>query len=791
MKSRSPEGMAVSIQKWGVAAIATLSLLLSSLTGIPSAHAIEGGQEMSGQVPWVVSLTLQDAKGQDVAECTGTLISPTFVLTAGHCLRPPATQALVFVSPKLSETKRSFRSKRVVRSDANDVALVELAEATPRQTYPKLSTMHEDSAAIMYGFGLTASDGKPESESTWPNVKSAVQSLTGEVSNLSIAPSWEGLTNGFYKGLFLNREIIGTSDDGHALPGDSGGPLVQFGAITGVSSLIGLASTLRYKLGLSSRAGTTLFASLTPVHNWILAQTNLTDADISADYPTRTIKSVDILGNGRWLESRKQPYGTVTATFTESGANLPTFDLLFDTTGAFQIRDANGKCLTLNSRPFVTDAGLSAFGNQTTFGPCDYLDPKQKFALRNPEGDGSVRTKYTIANSTSKLSLIASHTDVQASTSSADSMIIQSESGENAAALAAYAAQRASGPGRAKRDTSAAASRIILQVPGKGSLDLPSLPSGVHPSTIQTATQNGQSSAYVLGDDGRVYVTASSGPANSTFTPWAQRPQSGITQIAAATSGTGAVYTDGASIYTTATGKLPALPAPTNVGQIAMTAGGGRTFVYALGSNGVLYRLVDGGAWTTINWSVGTIAASETDAAIAYIVNGQVMYSWPSGGAGLPPLPATAGIADVRLSTDGATSSLYVLGLDGVVYRSDATAQRATQPRTFSAWAAQEGQGIIGMRTATGNGNAVYTDGKKVYSTMNGSTSLPPLPSDVTLTGVAQAGPVVYALTTSGRILGYTQGSNGWLEQGLGNLSADYLSVSQTDGSAAHIDHAR
>lgn len=772
-----------------VMAIALGSLVGSSAVA-PPAHAIEGGQVVTEDVPWVVDVTPRSSTGKGLGGCTGTLISPTYVLTAGHCLGAPAVSATVYVFRNVG-VPRAYFSKRMVRSDINDVGLIELDNPVTDVTPQKISTLSEDSSAIMYGVGKTGVDGKPQSQSSFPFKKSSVQSLVGEMPSLAIGASWEGLGNGFYKGLLFGRTIIGRSDSGHALPGDSGGPLMQHGAVVAVISAGSPLTSILFRLGVSSKSGTTLFASLASVHDWILSETKLTDADVSADYPTTTIRNVDILGTGRatWLQSVQQSDGSYAAKFV-TGGNQATFDLLFDMTGAFQIRDSAGRCLTLNARPYVTDLGLNAFSNKTVFGACNYSDAKQKFALRNPVSSTPQRMAYSIASSTTKLSLVASGSEVQASTSTADSMTIQSESANDVATLAGYATQRASTPDRGKRQ--AAQSTVSMTLSSGVTTTLPALPAGVHPVALQTAAQDGSAFVYVLGDDARLYKTSWKSPKDQSFNPWEVRPQTGITQVAAATSGSaGAIYTDGASVYATYGGKFPDLPDATSVSQIAMTMESGKAYMYVLGSNGVLYRSTDTG-WSVIDRQVSAMTPSETDGAVAYVVNGGARYSSPSRSAILPALPAAAGIADFRLSSQGGDSFAYVVGLDGKVYKSAA----AGRTGGFGAWAAQEGDGVVGLRTATVTGGAVYTNGQTVYSTFGGAASFPALPSGVTADGVALGDEpggkdYAYVLSTDGVVYRNVLGEGAWTPISPTTSVVDSLSVSQSNGSVIYTSHPR
>jgi hypothetical protein len=72
-----------------------LSLILVLLVAIPVA-AVTNGEPDAGRHPFVGLMVADDAAGNPMWRCSGTLISPTVFLTAGHCTEPPAAGATIW-----------------------------------------------------------------------------------------------------------------------------------------------------------------------------------------------------------------------------------------------------------------------------------------------------------------------------------------------------------------------------------------------------------------------------------------------------------------------------------------------------------------------------------------------------------------------------------------------------------------------------------------------------------------------------------------------------------------------
>jgi len=70
---------------------------LATLAVASPAMAVTPGGELDGNAhPYVGLMVAQDAKGNPMWRCSGTLISPTLFLTAGHCTESPAAHVEIW-----------------------------------------------------------------------------------------------------------------------------------------------------------------------------------------------------------------------------------------------------------------------------------------------------------------------------------------------------------------------------------------------------------------------------------------------------------------------------------------------------------------------------------------------------------------------------------------------------------------------------------------------------------------------------------------------------------------------
>jgi hypothetical protein len=89
------------MKKVTIAVVLTLALVLSTF-GIAS--AITNGEPDGDRHPFVGLMIADDANGNPLWRCTGTLISPTVFLTAGHCTEPPAARATIWFAEDVEAT---------------------------------------------------------------------------------------------------------------------------------------------------------------------------------------------------------------------------------------------------------------------------------------------------------------------------------------------------------------------------------------------------------------------------------------------------------------------------------------------------------------------------------------------------------------------------------------------------------------------------------------------------------------------------------------------------------------
>ena len=277
-----------------------LALGLSAVLA-PSAHAVVGGTPVpEGQRGYVAHITFEPG-----FLCTGTLVSPDTVVTAGHCSSitgavaasplPTRPEAITVTLGSVKAGDPAGEKPRVSRvivpddyrftnslefngdgsrgsADSNDVALLKLATPS-KQTPVPLAAKGERSfwaagaVAQIAGFGVTKPDGDP------PPVmhETVVPIVTDEKAKATYPDSFEPVTQlgaGFPEG---GRDTC---------QGDSGGPLIV-PATNGALRLVGDTS---YGRGCAERDTPGIYGRLADDKLRKFITDN--DADAAAPEPT-------------------------------------------------------------------------------------------------------------------------------------------------------------------------------------------------------------------------------------------------------------------------------------------------------------------------------------------------------------------------------------------------------------------------------------------------------------------------------------------------------------------------
>ncbi|MFD5310939.1 S1 family peptidase [Streptomyces ardesiacus] len=224
---------------------ALVAALLSALALAPTASAVEprpgdgGPQPITGggyaqNAPWAARLF---SNGQQT--CTSTIISPTWILTAKHCV---SGGNLAFRIGSLDQGSGGTVANGVqtVTSASADLALVRL-DRSVSATYAPLGqpgTVRVGQTVQVYGWGATSRCGS-EINCQSPYLK---------VANVSVT---QGCYDAYYGQAICARPV-----DGITAGGDSGGPMMAGGVQVGVAST-------------SDRQSTTAYTNVTAYRSWI------------------------------------------------------------------------------------------------------------------------------------------------------------------------------------------------------------------------------------------------------------------------------------------------------------------------------------------------------------------------------------------------------------------------------------------------------------------------------------------------------------------------------------------
>ncbi|XP_017787319.1 PREDICTED: trypsin-1-like [Nicrophorus vespilloides] len=207
-------------------------------------NRIVGGRPASeGEFPFQVSLR---RSYNDNHFCGGSLIDPSHVLTAAHCMYyiwggilPPFVVSVVAGQLNLTMTEKSvYRNASVItvhpgfdkKLMTNDVAIIELSEPFPTEENPLIATipLREDhldhGTCVVSGWGVE--------KHTSENVSEILLAANVDIVN-------KKKCNELYGGDTIKESMMCAGDktgERDACQGDSGGPLLCNGLLTGVVS---------------------------------------------------------------------------------------------------------------------------------------------------------------------------------------------------------------------------------------------------------------------------------------------------------------------------------------------------------------------------------------------------------------------------------------------------------------------------------------------------------------------------------------------------------------------------
>ena len=225
--------------------LALLVVVAASAIAASPANAVLYGTADEGEHPYVGIVRFFDAEGNYLWRCTGTLISPTVVLTAGHCTYGTASAEVWFsdTAPTLAEILSGDYEAGVTGDtyaypgyddfatfpNTGDVGIVVLDKRVRMDTYGVLPTVglvdtlykHETFEIVGYG-----------QQDTQPVAVAEIQKIKATVQLISLQ---SGYSAGFNLQLSSNA---GKPHRGGLCFGDSGGPVLYGTTILAVNSFV-------------------------------------------------------------------------------------------------------------------------------------------------------------------------------------------------------------------------------------------------------------------------------------------------------------------------------------------------------------------------------------------------------------------------------------------------------------------------------------------------------------------------------------------------------------------------
>ncbi|MDC9596230.1 trypsin-like serine protease [Xenorhabdus anantnagensis] len=214
----------------------------------PPLETIAGGEESCSDIgdnkckPWVVSIYYENENSQKNFLCSGSLIAPNYVLTAGHCEESTAKKYYVmdFGKETIGTALASdfIKYKNNVYGHYHDFALIKLEKEVKNEGFGRVRRFFNYDAAYealdedyyqssIYGYGFLGID-----KTTGQPIRSDGVQHRADVKIIN--PAYDGFRG---QGLIIKANEKKGLKSGIIQAGDSGGPIIWRDTIIGVSSL--------------------------------------------------------------------------------------------------------------------------------------------------------------------------------------------------------------------------------------------------------------------------------------------------------------------------------------------------------------------------------------------------------------------------------------------------------------------------------------------------------------------------------------------------------------------------